>query len=103
MEKNNHFVQIPESLHTFINPNKDAIGTGLYYVSLGSRCPTDDQEDLDKPSYTGKSKTLRVSISSTAQSALDDLIRSGLSKKEAFIKAVEYLQAKPHTLLGVKI
>ncbi len=103
----NDFVKIPESLHLFISNHKDSIGTGLYYVSLGSRAEnTEEQKDQPEEKTPEKKealKTLRFKLSPIAQEALEKLKEDGYSKKDAVISAIEYLKLKPATILKVKL
>jgi hypothetical protein len=100
------FTQIPLSLHDFIAPHKESIGTGLYYLSLGDRSKI--KKDSQKSSITTpvkeKNKTLRFKLTPLAHQALEGLMDScGFNKKEAIIASIYYLKSKPKTLLSVKI
>lgn len=117
------FTQIPESLHTYIAPHKEAISTGLYYLSLGDRkeAPAEEAEAKNDSFITGeteegallvvgttakakeKTKTIRFKLSPVGRDALELLTDQGYSKKAAVIAAIEYLQTKPSTILKVKL
>lgn len=99
------FTQIPLSLHDFISPHKESIGTGLYYLSLGDR--TNTKEDYKKSFLANpvkeKNKTLRFKLSPLANDALKGLMAGGFNKKEAIIASIFYLKSKPKTILSVKL
>lgn len=103
------FTQIPLSLHNYIAEHKEAIGTGLYYLSLGNRSDTETEDKEVEPSLEKKpeekeaQKTLRFKLSPLAQAALTTLMNDGKTKKAAVIAAINYLKNKPSTLLEIHL
>ena len=92
-----YFTNLPLSLHNFISPEKGAIATGLYYLSLGNR--EKESSDIETAESKETLKTLRFKLSPIGESALNHLIEAGHSKSSAIIAAIHYLKSKPLTIL----